>query len=207
LGTWSSKVGYVHKLLRFCGLRGPNGNEEEETVEERETDIARVHIDQQGIARAEAAAYSLSNSYLTDNEKAQVEAVFQFPLGAFGFTFGVVALALGQGFGMSYAIAAAVSVIAWIGARYLPGRLFYYPGFLFAGMMGTVISLGFVAWALVESRWWVAGFTAANALGIAAVAMPPIYLWTMSSPRLHAKYAIAKRMFGIRFPFESDLRV
>lgn len=171
-----------------------------------ETDAARARIHQQAAAKAEATVYSLNNPYLTDYQKAQVEVVYQFPLAAFGYTFGVAALAFGQSFGMSYGIATAVSLITWIAARYLPGKAFIYPGFLFAGNISSLISLGLAAWALVESRWWIAGFMVADAVGVASFLTLPMHLWSMTSPGLNAKYAIAKRMFGIRFPFEADLR-
>lgn len=168
------------------------------------TGDARLRIHRDAAAAAEARVYSLGNPYLSPTEKAQIEAVFQFPLGAFAYTFAVTALAFHQPLGTAYAIAAVVSLGAWITARFFPSPSHYYFCFPFGGLFATVISIGFAMWAFAENNWWVGGFMMANALGIAVIAMPPFYLWTLTC-RLHPKYEIAKRMFRITFPFESDL--
>jgi hypothetical protein len=174
-----------------------------EPLEELEVTRARIH--RAANAHAEATVYSMNNPYLTASEKAQVEAVYQFPIGIFTYPFVVNAVAFDQTFWVAYLNASFVAFLAWCAARWLPGRPFFYIAFLYAGWVGTLIQLGFAGWAALEGRYWVAGFAALSAIGIASFLTIGMWLWSFSYRRINPKYAIAKRLFGIEFPFEKDL--
>lgn len=168
-------------------------------------DEIRQEIRRKAAARAEATVYSLQNPYLSPRQKAMVESVYQFPLAVFTYSFGFVTLGENQSFVAGYIGATLVSAAAWLAARTLPGRWFSPLGLLFAGTASTLIGLVLTGLALWNHRWAVGAFLALSSIGVAAIVEIPMWLWTITAGRLHAKYGIAKRMFGIVFRFESEL--
>jgi hypothetical protein len=168
-------------------------------------DLIREQIHRHAQAHAEATVYSLNNPYLTTTQKWKVEAVFQFPIAVFAYAFAVFALAQGQSIWMAYVSATIVSAGAWALARFLPGKFFYPLSIGFAGGGYTVVCLVLAALAAFQQRWGVAAFMGLSAFAITSFVAAPMWLWTITAGRLHPKYGIAKRLFGVTFPFEAEL--
>lgn len=158
------------------------------------------------MANSEARIYSLNNTYLTQQQKAEVESVYQFPIGIFAYPFVISALVFDQSFLSAFLIASLFSAAAWLAARFFSGRIFFYIGLICGGWIATVLQLGLAGWAATETRYGVAVFTALHAFGITSLLTIGMWLWTFSSRRIHPKYGIAKRLFGVTFPFEGDLQ-
>jgi hypothetical protein len=157
-------------------------------------------------ARAEASYYSLNNDYLTTEQKAMVEAVYQFPGGAMNYAIAIMTLWMGYTLWDAFIYGSGVGVIAFLAARFLPGRLFWPIGLIFGGNGSTVIKLGLAAYALWLGLYGVAAYVALAAFGLTAIVELPMYLWTYSMRRrINAKYGIAKRMWNITFPFEAHI--
>ncbi|WP_426034951.1 hypothetical protein [Brevundimonas sp. DC300-4] len=160
-------------------------------------------------AHAEASVYTLNNPYLTAFEKAQVEAIYQFPIGVMGFSFGALALFGEQSLYFAYLNSSFHGFLAWVVARYKPGNLVPPLGFITGGWVMTIINLALAGYALYLERWGVAAFMGLSAFGITSAVMLPLWLWHLDERRLpagqrmHAKYLIAKRRWGMSFPFEA----
>lgn len=154
-------------------------------------------------AKAEGLTYSMANPYLTPIQKAQVEAVYQFPLGVMGIAFSLLTLVAHQSILNGYLNASFVGFLAWLAARYLPGRLFFIPVSIVTGGWGqTIIQLAFAGFALWQQRWALAAILMASAFGLTSPVELPMWLWHMAAGGIHAKYAIVRRMFGPVFPFQ-----
>jgi hypothetical protein len=95
-------------------------------------------------------------------------------------------------------------MVAWAFARFMPGRIFWPIGLLFGGWGVTLILLALAITAAAIARWDVAIFLGLASIGITSIVELPMWLWA-TSKKLNPKYAIAKRMFGMTFPFESIL--
>lgn len=157
-------------------------------------------------ARAEASYYSLNNDLLTAEQKAMVEAVYQFPGGAMNYAIAILTLWMGYSLWEAFLYGSGVGVVAFLAARFLPGRLFWPIGLLFGGNGSTVIKLGLAGYAIYLGLYGVAAYIGASAFGLTAFIELPMYLWTFSfGPKMNAKYYIAKRMWNITFPFEAHL--
>ncbi|QTN19911.1 hypothetical protein HZ989_02190 [Brevundimonas sp. AJA228-03] len=172
---------------------------------EDEIEHAKIHL--RAKAHAEATVYSLNNSYLTQHQKASVEAVYQFPLGLMGFAYGLLALGSDQTWLNAYWNASFLGALAWAFAAYGPTGFVAKIGFLTGGWAATLLDLALAAWALYEHRWLIAGLLAGTAFGLTSPAMLPTWLWAWQGKGMNIKYRIAKRLFGVNFPFEHHLRV
>ena len=170
------------------------------------TDTIREEIYRKAAARAEATVYSLQNNYLTTDQKAKVEAVYQFPLGVMHYALAFFALWLRYPLWNAFLAASVVGAVAFLAARFLPGRLFWTVGLLFGGNISTLIVLALAGVAVWMGLYWVAVYLALAGFGLTSFVELPMWLWTWSSrQRINAKYGIAKRMFGVTFPFEAEL--
>lgn len=167
-----------------------------------DTDTVRAEIRVTAEARAEATVYSLNNPYLTQREKVMVEAVYQFPMGVQHFAFAYFALWMGYSFWEAWLSSTAVGVAAWILARFLPGRLFWPIGLVFAGTINTVLILALAVAAIVVGRYGIAAYLAASSFALTSFIEAPMWLWS-ATRQMNPKYLIAKRMFGTTFPFET----
>jgi hypothetical protein len=166
-------------------------------------DEVRASIHRKASARAEASVYSLNNTFLTTPQKAQIEAVYQFPLGVMHYALAIAGLAMSYPFWTAWLAASAVGVVAWLLARFLPGRLFWPIGLAFGGNVSTVVCLALAITAGVMGRYGLAAYLALAGLGLTALIEAPMWLWS-TSRGMNPKYRIAKRMFGVTFPFENE---
>jgi hypothetical protein len=156
-------------------------------------------------ARSEASVYSLNNPYLSRQQKAQIEAVYQFPIGAFEYSLIAVLIIRGfSGWLDAYLVACAVSVPVWAVSWFIPGRLVAAVGTLFAGNFSTIGCLVLAGFAAFHGQYIVAGIAVAIAFlgGVLAIVSPPMWLFSFFSRGITAKYRLAKKMWGTVFPFE-----
>ncbi len=176
----------------------------EKKLEPALTDARREESHRNAMAYAEANTYSLNNPYLSREQKAGVEAVYQFPLGAFTYSLGFFALGGGAAFWNAYFSACMACVLAMFACMALMrAKWFVLSGTFFAGSLAMIIHLGIAAYALFEGRSGVAAFVGLQAFGLMAFFIPSMWLWPVFvGGGMHPKYRIAKRMFGIVFPFE-----
>src|SRR5262249_27531348 len=115
-------------------------------------------------AYAEATVYSLSNPYLSRVQKAQIEAVYQLPLGAFTYALILMLLANGpSGWLNAYLVACAVSIPVWAISWFMPGSFTVGIGTFFAGSFSTIGCLALGAVALYQGQYSVAVIAAAIA--------------------------------------------
>jgi len=170
-----------------------------------EEEVAHAKLHLRASAHAEASVYSLNNPYLIPTQKAAVEAVYQFPLGAMSFAFGCLALAADQSLMAAYLNASFIGALAWALASFGPTKLISRIGFITGGWVATLIDIALAAWAAYEQRWAVAGIMATTAFGITSIVMSPTWLWSSQGKGMNPKYRIAKRLFGLVFPFERHL--
>lgn len=157
-------------------------------------------------AITESQIYSLNNSYMSQKQKAMVEAVYQFPLGTMNYMIAFIALYGGSSLWTSFFWATIISLFAWIAARFLPGRLFWPIGLLFGGWGFTLICWTLTAISIAISRWDVGMYLLLASFGFTSFIQLPMWLWFIKwnrGKRMNPKYMIAKRMFGVVFPFES----
>lgn len=164
----------------------------------------KIHI--AGAAHGEATFYRLDNNYLSDAQKARLEVVYQFPSGVMNYAIAILTLWMGYSLWEAFLYGSGVGVVAFLAARFLPGRLFWPIGLLFGGNGSTIIKLTLAGYAIYLGHYGVAAYIGAAAFGLTAFIELPMYLWTFSfGPKMNAKYYIAKRMWNIIFPFEAHL--
>ena len=178
----------------------------EETDQSSSIDKTREDIHRRAAAYAESAVYSMNNSYLTKVQKAYVESLYQLPLGVFSYSF-LAMLAFGKpgNYLEAFLVAAFTSscfaVAVWVEASMAWVKI----GFIFAGPAATLVNLVLAGYLGYQGNWVGVGLGLAAALGVLALIAPSTFLFTIFSRRMHPKYMLAKKLFGIRFPFEDDL--
>jgi hypothetical protein len=169
-------------------------------------DGVRERIHRHAAAYAEANVYSMNNAYLTKEQKALVEGVYLTPLGVFGYVLlGHLALVEPRSYWMAYLVAAvcngALAIPWWLAANTTLAKV----GFLFAGAVTYVVDLGFAAYFGYQGDWVSVGIAFASAFGLLTLIAPSTWIYTVLGRGMHPKYRIAKRLFGLEFPFERDL--
>ena len=169
-------------------------------------DAVRERIHRHAAAYAEATVYSMNNAYLTREQKAFVEAVYQTPLGVFGYTLlGHLALVEPRSYWVAFLVAAFCNAVSsvpwWVGANATLAKV----GFFFAGTVTTVIDLGFAAYFGYQGDWLAVGIAVAAAFGLLTWIAPSMWIYNVLGRGMHPKYRIAKRLFGLEVPFERDL--
>jgi len=169
------------------------------------TDAIRAEIHRKAAARVEARLYSLENAYMTQEQKAKVESVYQFPSGVFDYSFALFALWQHLPIWPSFVGASVIASTAWLFARFLPGRLFWPLGIFFSGNVAMLICLLAAGYAMLVHLYGVAVFLVLAGYGATTFIEAPSWLWNLTSRGMNSKYGIAKRMYGITFPFETDL--
>jgi hypothetical protein len=157
----------------------------------------------------EASVYSLDNPYMTTPQKAVVEAVVQTPIGAFSYTLlGYLAFVQPPNYMKAFLLAALVNVVVglglWFAARPRLAQLgLLLPvGFLFAGRASSVINLLFAGYLGYHRDWIGVAIGVVSAFGLSSLITPSTYLYSAFSHRMHPKYLLGKKIFGLTFPFE-----
>ena len=185
-----------------CGdLSMSQQDPESPSIEKLREDILR-----RSAAEAEATVYSLSNSYLTANQKSLVEAVYQLPAGVFGYVLlGYLAFIEPRSYITAFLFAAicnaAVSIPWWFVANTNLAMM----GLAFAGYAAQVIHLGFAIYFGYQGAWLSTGIAVASMFGLLAFITPSLWIYTYLGRGMNPKYRIAKKPFGMTFPFEKDL--
>ena len=170
--------------------------------------IQQIH--RQASAYTEAMVYSLNNQYLTQMQKALVECVYQVPGGAFSYAFlAHIAFAARPSYFIAFLLAGAcnagIAIFLWFSAGPgLAGKTLLFMGGLFAGRISSVINILFAAYLAYRGLWVGAALGLAFAVGLAALIQPSTFIYASLSQGMNAKYSIAKKLFGIKFPFEQQ---
>lgn len=167
--------------------------------------------DLQAAAKTQAQFYSLSNPYLSKNQKAVVEAVYQMPIGVFLYLFFFLLSSKGlHSWLFSYVIASLVSLPIAILCFYKP-RFFNSKGmFLFACLFCSHNYM--IILAILAGVYFYKGLVSLGVIALIAatsllsVFTPSLHLFSFLSKELHPKYLFAKKIWGITLPFESYLQ-
>lgn len=169
-------------------------------------DAVRDKVHRQAKAYAEARVYSMNNEYLTKAQKFYVEGIYQTPLGVFDFAL-LAMLAFGKegNYLEAYLTAAFVNLCfalaIWAETSISMAKL----GFIFAGIAHTVACLSLSVYMAIFGNFVGAGIGVACALGLTSFLAPSLWLYNFLGRGMNPKYRIAKKLFGVRFPFEDEL--
>ena len=148
----------------------------------------------------------MNNPYLTRLQKAQVEAIFQLPIGLFGYVLlGHLAFVEPRSYIDAFLIAAFCNIAMAIPLWFAAHTALLTVGFFFAGTASTVIDLGLAGSLGYQGAWLGVGLGVAAAFGLLSFVTPSMWIYNVLGHGMHPKYRIAKKLFGIRFPFEDDL--
>ena len=168
--------------------------------------VVRERIHRQAAAFAEATVYSMNNIYLTKMQKAYVEEVYQLPIGLFWYIlFGHLLFVEPQSYLDAFLVAAVSNVVVAIAWWFASNLRIANLGFLFGGYASTVINFGFAGYLGYQGAWPAAGIAAASATGLLSMIVPSVWIYPILGRGMNPKYRIAKKLFGIEFPFEKDL--
>lgn len=160
-------------------------------------------------AYTEASVYSLNNPYLSRMQKVIIKAVFQLLIGVFSYAFIVMLIVNGAGgWFNAYLTASAVSIPFWAISWFIPGRFTASLGTFFAGSFCTIGCLVLAGIAAYQGLYVVAGIAAIISIGGNPLLLisPPMWLYNIFSKELDPKYILAKKMWGVIFPFEKYMR-
>lgn len=141
--------------------------------------------------------YSMKNNFLTENQKATVEAWYQLPIGIFNVTFfGCVILfnnvAILEILLYSYAISTIIAIINW--KLYL--KSFIFLGYIFGGNISSIISILFAIYFGFEHRWILMVLAILTSVGLLGFLAPSTWLYAFFSiNKIHPKYIFASRYF------------
>lgn len=146
--------------------------------------------------------YRLDNDYLVREEKALVEGLYQLPLGVLHYTaLGFLVWDPTNMLQAWIAASAASTVAALVVWKFASERLASL-GFVFGGRISTIVCLTGAVWFAYNGHWGYAVIMALASIGLLAIVAPSTWLFSILSRDMHPKYALAKRLFLMDFPFE-----
>jgi len=159
-------------------------------------------------SQAESRVYSLNNPYLSDHQKAIVEAIYQMPLGVFDFILlGHFAFApQNASYVDPFIYAAAGSLVVGALAWHFMSTTIATIGFAFCGPVGRAVKLALTGYLLANTNWVGVAIGVVAMTGLTSIVAPSTWLYNMKAGGMHPKYRIAKRLFDVVFPFESMRR-
>jgi hypothetical protein len=172
----------------------------------------------------EANRYELNNNYLTQKQKAEIELIYQMPLGLGESVFILYLILLGaSNFDMvktayfySAPVAFILGLLSWKSLTNQPLRkIIFGLGILGAHWGHTIISILLAVFAYFTGHMYIAIYAIISAIGISSLIgsflNPAMYVYliggtmeTTKDSRMHFKYIMAKKMWGTKFPFESN---
>src|SRR3989344_1323051 len=149
--------------------------------------------------KEELKRYDMKNSFLTDEQKATVEAWYQFPIGIFSFAF-FSFFVFSENFtvleivGYSYLFGIIVAVINW---KFLLKPLIFL-GYIFGGNVSSIISIAFAIYFGIENNWILMVLAIMDAVGLLGMVSPSTWLYSFfSAKKIHPKYIFANRYFKV----------
>jgi len=181
---------------------------ENQSTEEIKQEIAR-----KAAAHAEANVYSLNNSYLTAEEKQEVELWFQLPGNVMLYAFVITAiwsvvvapLSWSLIIGIPLGVNVIVGLLNWY---FYKKNLVYklYLTFLYSWIL-YLVSFGAAAFLFFKGAIVLAIISLVAPFGLLAIVEPSIYFYSILAKkhRMHPKFAFFKKEYGHTFPFEQDL--
>ncbi|MFA6262578.1 MAG: hypothetical protein WC760_14015 [Bacteroidia bacterium] len=149
--------------------------------------------------KEELQQYDMKNSFLTDEQKATVEAWYQFPIGIFSFTFFscfafLENLTVLEIIFFSYLFGIIVAIVNW---KFLLKPLIFL-GYIFGGNVSSIISIAFAVYFGFENNWILMILAIMDAIGLLGVASPSMWLYSFfSAGKIHPKYIFATRYFKL----------
>jgi hypothetical protein len=145
--------------------------------------------------------YNLKNTFLTEQQKAVVEAWYQFPLGIFeillfsSFIFWSD-VTIWKIILYSYLFGLLIAFLNW---RFI-NNFFIKLGYLVGGNASTLICIGFAIYFGFNSQWLFMIIAILSSLGLIGIISPSVVLYSiLSINKGHPKYIFAKKYFNINF--------
>jgi hypothetical protein len=172
----------------------------------------------------EANRYDLNNNYLTQKQKVEIELIYQMPLGLGESVFILYLILLGaSNFDMvktayfySAPVAFILGLLSWKSLSNQSLRKIIFG----LGILGTawghrIITILLAVFAYFTGHLYIAIYAIISAIGISSLIgsflNPAMYVYliggtmeTTKDSRMHFKYVMAKKMWGTKFPFESN---
>jgi hypothetical protein len=153
--------------------------------------------------------YSLNDPYLTNKEKADIEALYQLPLHVFDYSFLALLVFSDLAVLKVYLYSFLIGLPLFLLVRAFPNRLFIELGYILSGCLPLLIAnlrtwllIAFSVYSFVNGEVLAGWVSALVSFGLLALFNPFLILWSLSSSSMHPKYLIAKKVFGKTFPFE-----
>lgn len=181
---------------------------EKQTTEETQDEITR-----KANAIADANIYLLNNSYLTLDEKQEVEFWFQLPGDIMLYAFLIIAvwsatikhLSWGTIIGIPLAVNVAVCLVNW----YFYNKNLVYKLYLtfLHRLILYLVSFGVAVFLFFKGAILLAIISLVTPFGLFVFFEPSNYLYPILSTkyRMHPKFAFFKKEYGRSFPFEKYL--
>jgi len=176
-------------------------------------DNIREEIARKAAARAEANVYSLNNSYLTPEEKQEVELWIQLPGNVMLYAFVITAiwsvvvepLSWSLIIGIPLGVNVIVGLLNWY---FYKKNLVYklYLTFLHSWIL-YLVGFGAAAFLFFKGAIVLAIISLVAPFGLLALVEPSIYFYSILAKKyqMHPKFAFFKKEYGREFPFEKDL--
>jgi len=170
----------------------------------------REEIYKKAAAHAEATVYTLGNTYLSKEDKTEVELWFQLPGNVMLYAFVIVAiwsvvvgpLPWSKIIGIPLAVNVIVGLLNW----YFYNKNFVYKLYLTFLHSWTLYLVGFGAAAFLffKEAIALAIISLVAPFGLLAFAEPHLFFYSTLAKKygMHPKYAFFKRFYGYEFPFE-----
>jgi hypothetical protein len=141
--------------------------------------------------------YDMKNYFLTDDQKATVEAWYQLPIGIFTFIFfGCFVLfenlTILEILFYSYLISTIIAIINW--KFYLKPLIFL--GHFFGGNISSIISIAFAIYFGINHQWLLMTLAIADSFGLLGILSPSTWLYSFLA-KIHPKYYFASRYFKL----------
>lgn len=143
--------------------------------------------------------YEMGNHFLTTNQKAIVEAWFQFPIGVFIYSLFILFILLGENnilevFIYSYLIGIIIAIINWK----FHFKIFIYLGYIVGGTISSIISVIFLIYFVFNQHYIFMFLALADIIGLLSIISPSLHLYNIfSRNKFHPKYLFASKYFKI----------
>lgn len=158
---------------------------------------------------ANANTYCLTNPYLTKEQKAFVECWSETPESAFTWVILMAPLwSSSPSLWHHIVAAAAFSIVISLVFGLFPSKALVFPlGFIAAGNVGMLIRLCLIGYCFYSGWNWYGLYGIVSLFGIGTIVAPGMWIQCFfgyaGGMKMNPKYAIAKRVYGVQYPFEN----
>ena len=171
----------------------------------------REKIRQKAAAHAEATVYTLGNTYLSKEEKTEVELWFQLPGNVMFYSFVIAAIwSVADGplrWSKIIVIPLALNIIVGLLNWYFYNKSFVHKLYLTFCHSWILYLVGFgtAVFLFYNGAIVLGGISLVAPFGLLAFVEPHMFIYSTlaNKYRMHPKYVFFKRFYGYQFPFET----